>query len=179
MNEIKMQFDTTAIETAITQGLTGLMCAIDRLTEAVREQTASVTGESLPTQPETVMPVTPPSAPQTVPNVPATNSPVPTVPAPQTAPAPATVPPVNVAPVAPQIPPVQTPPAPVAQPAQPTGINYTLEQLSAAAAPLMDAGRIQDLFALLQKYSVQAITQLKPELYGQFATDLRAMGAKI
>lgn len=178
MNEIKMQFDTTALELALRESTT-------RIVTALMQLTAAINGADLPTQPESIMPETPPSAPQSVPNVPATNYPAPAIVAPQSAPAPtiapATVPPVNVAPVAPvqQIPPVQTPPAPVPQPAQPTGINYTLEQLSAAAAPLMDAGRIQDLFALLQKYSVQAITQLKPELYGQFATDLRAMGAKI
>jgi len=172
MNEIKMQFDTSALEKVISEGFAAIVAAI-------KEQTASVTGEGLPTQPESVMPVTPPSAPQNVPAAPVTNSPAPTVPAPQTAPAPAVAAPAVQTPPAAQIPPVQTPPAPVAQPAQPTGINYTLEQLSAAAAPLMDAGRIQDLFALLTKYSVQAITQLKPELYGQFATDLRAMGAKI
>ena len=172
MNEIKMQFDTTALEKTISEGFASIVAAINNLA-------AINSGAELPTQPVEVMPVTPPSVPQNATNAPAPNYPTPTAPAPQTAPAPTNAPAVNAAPVAAQIPPVQTPPAPVPQAAAPTGINYTLEQLSAAAAPLMDAGRIQDLFSLLQKYSVQAITQLKPELYGQFATDLRAMGAKI
>lgn len=54
-----------------------------------------------------------------------------------------------------------------------------MEQISAAAAPLMDSGRINDLLALLNKYGVQATTQLKPEMYGSFATDLRGLGARI
>lgn len=144
-NEIKFELDTVKLETAITQGVAGIITALDRLTAAVREQTNAVTGEN-----ETPTMEIAPSAPVA-------------------APAPAPV----------QIPPVAAVPAPEPQAVAPTGLTYTLEQISNAAAPLMDAGRIQDLFNLLQKFGVQAVTQLKPELYGQFATELRALGAKI
>jgi hypothetical protein len=144
-NEIKFELDAVKLETAITQGVAGIITALDRLTAAVREQTNAVT------------------APAPAP------APVQDQPAPVAAPAPAPV----------QIPPVAAVPAPEPQAVAPTGLTYTLEQISNAAAPLMDAGRIQDLFNLLQKFGVQAVTQLKPELYGQFATELRALGAKI
>lgn len=157
-NEIKFELDTVKLETAITQGVAGIITALDRLTAAVREQTNAVTGGN-----ETPTMEIAPSAPVVAP------APVQVQPAPVVAPAPAPV----------QIPPVAAVPAPVPQAVAPTGLTYTLEQISNAAAPLMDAGRIQDLFNLLQKFGVQAVTQLKPELYGQFATELRALGAKI
>jgi hypothetical protein len=36
-----------------------------------------------------------------------------------------------------------------------------------------------DVMALMTRYGVQAITQLKPETYPAFAADLRALGATI
>jgi hypothetical protein len=101
--------------------------------------------------------------------------------------------------------PMQTPQVPAAQPAvypqqpaavpvtypqqpmqpQPAAVPvagapmYTLDQLSVAGTALVDAGRIADLQALLTKYQIPALTQLPKEYYGAFATDLRAMGAKI
>jgi uncharacterized membrane protein len=159
-NEIKFELDTVKLETAITQGVAGIITALDRLTAAVREQTNAVTGGN-----ETPTMEIAPSAPVAAP----APAPVQVQPVAAAAPAPAPV----------QIPPVAAVPAPVPQAAAPTGLTYTLEQISNAAAPLMDAGRIQDLFNLLQKFGVQAVTQLKPDLYGQFATELRALGAKI
>ena len=38
---------------------------------------------------------------------------------------------------------------------------------------------VPELLALLQKYGAQAITQLKPEQLGAFATELRGLGAKL
>jgi len=180
-NEIKLELDTVKLETAITQGFAGIIAALDRLTAATREQTTAVTGgDESPTEEIAPPQAAPAPAPQTAPPQAApaqTAAPAPApqaaAPAPQTAPAP--VP--QAAPA--QIPPVAAAPAPVPQATAPTGLTYTLEQISNAAAPLMDAGRIQDLFNLLQKFGVQAVTQLKPELYGQFATELRALGAKI
>ena len=159
-NEIKFELDTVKLETAITQGVAGIITALDRLTAAVREQTNAVTGGN-----ETPTMEIAPSAPVAAP----APAPVQVQPVAAAAPAPAPV----------QIPPVAAGPAPEPQAVAPTGLTYTLEQISNAAAPLMDAGRIQDLFNLLQKFGVQAVTQLKPELYGQFATELRALGAKI
>lgn len=56
---------------------------------------------------------------------------------------------------------------------------YTLDQISRAGASLVDAGKMEPLQALLGRYGVQAITQLRPETYGAFATDLRGLGAQI
>lgn len=163
-NEIKFELDAVKLETAITQGVAGIITALDRLTAAVREQTNAFTGGN-----ETPTMEIAPSAPVAAPAPAPAPAPVQAQPVAAAAPAPAPV----------QIPPVAAVPAPVPQAAAPTGLTYTLEQISNAAAPLMDAGRIQDLFNLLQKFGVQAVTQLKPELYGQFATELRALGAKI
>lgn len=64
--------------------------------------------------------------------------------------------------------------APTAQPAA-----YTLEQLSLAAAPLMDAGKTEALIALLQSFGVQTLQQLPYEKYNDFAVAIRGMGAQI
>lgn len=56
---------------------------------------------------------------------------------------------------------------------------YTQEQLAVAAMQLMDAGRRQDLVNLLAQFGVPALTALPKEQYGNFATQLRALGAKL
>lgn len=76
------------------------------------------------------------------------------------------------------------PTAQPAQPAQPSSVptavqNYTMDQLAVAATQLMDAGHKDKLINLLSKFGVQALTMLPKEQYGAFATELRAMGAKI
>ena len=65
-------------------------------------------------------------------------------------------------------------PAPVA-----TAPAYAMEDLARAASQLMDAGKQQDLLGLLAQFGVQALTQLPKERYGEFATALRQMGAKL
>lgn len=85
------------------------------------------------------------------------------------------------APIAPPAAPV-APPAPTpAAPAVPvtTAPAYTLDQIAKAGASLVDAGKMEPLLALLSRYGVQAVTQLAPEHYGAFATELRALGAQI
>lgn len=57
--------------------------------------------------------------------------------------------------------------------------TYTLDQIAKAGASLVDAGKMEQLLGLLTKYSVQAVTQLMPDQYGAFATELRALGAQI
>ncbi|MNJ42953.1 hypothetical protein D3C77_379370 [compost metagenome] len=57
--------------------------------------------------------------------------------------------------------------------------NYDLTQLGVAAQPIMDAGRQADLIGWLQQHGAQALTQLDPKFYGDFATFLRSLGAKI
>jgi hypothetical protein len=56
---------------------------------------------------------------------------------------------------------------------------YTQEQLARAGAALAQAGKMDHALALLAKYNVQTINQLKPELYGAFAAELRALGAQL
>lgn len=106
--------------------------------------------------------------------------------APVAAPAPAA--PVNptpapAAPVAPTAPvPTEQPAAPVAQApaAVPvTAPTYTLDQIARAGASLVDAGKMEQLLALLARYGVAAVTQLQPDQFGVFATELRALGAQI
>lgn len=57
--------------------------------------------------------------------------------------------------------------------------KYTVDQIMAAGAQLMDAGKVNDLMNLLHSFGVQAVMDLKPEQLGAFATALRDMGAKI
>lgn len=114
-------------------------------------------------------------------NMPAGNSPV--APAPvQTTPTPAPVAAPASAPApAPAAPPVApTPTAAAPTSAVPvTAPTYTLDQIAKAGANLVDAGKMEQLLALLTKYGVQAVTQLTPDQYGAFATELRALGAQI
>lgn len=103
-------------------------------------------------------------------------------PTPATVAAPAVpVAPVVAVPTAPV--PTEQPAAPVAQapaPAVPvTAPTYTLDQIARAGASLVDAGKMEQLLALLAKYGVAAVTQLQPDQFGVFATELRALGAQI
>lgn len=126
--------------------------------------------ETGPAQPSALMNPFPVIQPPT-PNAAAAYQPHQSIPNPATYPA---QPPVGAVPVVPQA-------APAQQPAHvPTSTQtYTLEQLSVAATPLMDAGRQPELFALLGQFGVQSLMQLPKEQYGAFATALRGMGARI
>ncbi|MDL2252639.1 hypothetical protein LJC49_01015 [Ruminococcaceae bacterium OttesenSCG-928-I18] len=85
-----------------------------------------------------------------------------------------TVQPVQAAPV----PPVA--PQPVAQPTIPTTERtYALDDLARAGASLMDTGKSGEAMALLGQFGIQTLTQLPPERYGEYATALRGLGAKI
>lgn len=72
--------------------------------------------------------------------------------------------------------PVNTPVpnVPLAQPPK-----YTVDQIMAAGATLMDAGKVNELMNLLHSFGVQAVMDLKPEQLGAFATAMRELGAKI
>lgn len=123
----------------------------------------------------------------TVPQIAATvNDPLQVVTTPE--PAPQAIPAVPVSqptqqPVEPAVPvaPTNVVQAPVVQaPVVPTTVQtYTQEQLALAATALVDAGRLGELQALLAAFNIQALTQLPQEQYGNFATQLRALGAKI
>lgn len=96
----------------------------------------------------------------------ATQAPVapPVQPAPMPGPAPVANAPVN----------YPAPNVPLAQPPK-----YTVDQIMAAGATLMDAGKVNELMNLLHSFGVQAVMDLKPEQLGAFATALREMGAQI
>ena len=57
--------------------------------------------------------------------------------------------------------------------------QYTIEQIMRAGAMLMDVGKIAELRKLIDSFGVEAVTNLKPEQLGAFATELRKLGAKI
>ena len=96
-------------------------------------------------------------------------NPVPQTAAPAVNPAPQTAGPATASPSNPQ---------PSAVPLS-TAPQYTVDQIMAAGATLMDAGRVNDLMNLLRSFGVQAVTDLKVEQYGAFVTALRNLGAKI
>lgn len=122
-------------------------------------------------------PVAPVAAPVSPTPVNPTPGPAPTTAAPVAAPSPSPTPVTN----APTAGPTSAAPGNTPAPAVPvTGAPaYTLDQISRAGASLVDAGKMQQLLELLGRYGVQAVTQLKPEQYGAFATELRALGAQI
>lgn len=100
-------------------------------------------------------------------NAPTQNAPVQAVPISRPTPAAAPIQP------APAAAPTQ-PAAPVAQPC-----TYTIGQIQAACAPLMDAGKQAELVGLLAQFGVQSLPQLSADQLGPFATALRGLGAKI
>lgn len=57
--------------------------------------------------------------------------------------------------------------------------TFTREQIMAAGAALIDAGKTADLMNLLLRFEVAAVSQLRQEQLGAFATELRKLGAKI
>ena len=149
--------------------------AIDKLTTALEKNAVNISVSQ-----DAPAPVAPVAAPVT----PVTPAPMP----------PVTMPPATVVPTQPTPAPVATPtpaPAPVAPaqtaaptnpaPAVPvtTAPTYTLDQIAKAGASLVDAGKMEQLLALLAKYGVQAVTQLQPDQYGVFATELRTLGAQL
>lgn len=78
--------------------------------------------------------------------------------------------------------PVQAPaaaPAPVTTVVPTTVKKYTLAELQAACAPLMDMGKMAELQDLMAKYNVIALNDIPEERYGELATDLRVMGARL
>ena len=135
------------------------------LTNAINNLAAAIggNGKSAPA-PTSTVPTSPTQPP--VPVAQPTTPPIPTATPPQ-APAPTSVP------TAAQ-PSFPAPSVPLAQPPQ-----YTVEQIMAAGATLMDAGKVNDLIALLHSFGVQAVMDLKPEQLGAFATEMRKLGAKI
>ena len=80
----------------------------------------------------------------------------------------------------------QPPTAPVEQPvvqsaALPTtsAPQFTREELMTAAAPLMDAGKLEELSALTKQLGVESLTDLPESKFNDFATGIRNLGARI
>lgn len=72
-------------------------------------------------------------------------------------------------------------PEPPAAPTVPTAPTkkYTLDELLAATAPLMDAGKISELQVLMQKFGVPSMMEIPEDRYGELATALRELGAEL
>lgn len=97
-----------------------------------------------------------------------------------TAPAVPAVANVPTAPAQTYTPPTPATPAANPMPAVPASApTYTLDALARAGATLAQSGKMQEALALLARYGVQTVNQLKPEQYGAFATELRALGAQV
>ena len=114
-----------------------------------------------------------------MPQVPATpTAPAPVTPAPTT-PAPAPGP--AAAPVPTAGPGAATAPGNTPAPVVPVAAapSYSMEQIATAGTALVDAGKRDQLLALLSRFGLQAVTQLQPAQYGAFAAELRALGAQI
>lgn len=149
--------------------------AIDKLTTALEKNAVNI---SVPQDaPAPVAPVAPVATPVTPAPVPPVTMPPATVAPTQPTPAPVATPTHAPAPVAPAQTAAPTNPAP-AVPVT-TAPTYTLDQIAKAGASLVDAGKMEQLLALLAKYGVQAVTQLQPDQYGVFATELRTLGAQL
>ena len=172
------------MEMKITVEAPDLAASILKLAEAIAsgpDPALLIPDEPLPVSAYPATPVAAPVAPVAAPVSPApvnpTPGPAPTTAAPVATPSPSPTPVTN----APTAGPTSAAPGNTPAPAVPvTGAPaYTLDQISRAGASLVDAGKMQQLLELLGRYGVQAVTQLKPEQYGAFATELRALGAQI
>lgn len=91
--------------------------------------------------------------------------------------APPAMPQGQVPPQAPPVAPQGQAPSPV--PSAPPVQGYALEQLQVAAAGLMSSGRGQQVMGILQRFGIQAMTELPKERYGEFAMALREAGAQV
>ncbi len=177
-------------EAKLTITAPGLEAALNNLAAAIagaktQNFAPNVAVTPNPTQ---TAPVPTPAAPAPAPAAQTASPAGPTSAYPSNAPAPA---PVGPAPGS--IPTASAPapmPGPAPQPAAPASYpapavplapapQYTVDQIMAAGATLMDAGKVNELLNLLHSFGVQAVTDLKPEQLGAFATAMRELGAKI
>ena len=142
-----------------------LSAAILKLAEAITPKTGSAWEDAA----EAFRAATVPAEQLATPTAPAPVTLAPTTPAPTAAPAP------TAGPSAATVP--GNAPAPVAPVA--VAPSYSMEQIATAGAALVDAGKRDQLLALLSRFGLQAVTQLQPAQYGTFAAELRALGAQI
>ena len=67
-----------------------------------------------------------------------------------------------------------------AVPTEPTPARlYTIGEIAKAGTALIDAGKMNELRELLEKYGVHVLTKLDTAVYPAFSDDLRALGAQI
>lgn len=154
--------------------------AIDKLTTALEKNAVNISvpqDTPAPVAQDTPAPVAPVATPVTHAPVPPVTMPPATVVPTQPTPAPVATPAPAPAPAAPAQTVAPTNPAPTVPVT--TAPTYTLDQIAKAGASLVDAGKMEQLLALLAKYGVQAVTQLQPDQYGVFATELRTLGAQL
>lgn len=92
-----------------------------------------------------------------------------------------TPPPTPVAPVstAPVSEPITPPPSAPTQEASSAAVSYALDDLARAGADLLDQGKQAELPALLVRFGITSLPDLPKERYGEFATAMREMGARI
>ena len=86
---------------------------------------------------------------------------------------------VTQAPVQGAVTPVQTTTAPIAPVSTGTAPTYTRDQLAKAATDHLMPQRMQELTSLLASFGVQSLMDLPEARFGEFATALRGLGAKI
>ncbi len=175
MLELRITVDIDAAFTAAVNRLADSLASSGKKKAAAKTVTAPEVPEEkvenpTPTQAAPVL-----GAPSTA--MPATN-PAPVTPIANSAPALNPVnPQVSVAPPAPV-----TPTVPTATPSNPVPVSapqYTLDMIANAGTSLIDAGKAEEVLALLQKYGVDSLVHLDPKFYGAIALDLRGLGARI
>lgn len=170
MFEVKVTIEAPALVAALEKVSNAMKLA--HTTQALMEVDPA---QAVHTAMEPPAPV-PVSAPVSTPNaITPTTGAAPTAAAPAPAPGPSPAP-VTTAPVAG---PTYTAPGSTSAPT--TAPSYTVEQLQKAGGDLItaDPNKMPQLMGLLQQFGVPAVTGLKPEQYGAFATALRGIGAVI
>ena len=169
------------LEAKLTIVAPGLEAAINALAQALSGGVHPSVPTPAPAPAASANPTTAPSG-VAAPMVTAAATTGPAVAAPPfEAPAPPVAGTVPTAPAMAPAPPVQPQPQSYAAPGIPLGQppQYTRDQIMAAGATLMDAGKVNELMNLLHSFGVQAVMDLKPEQLGAFATAMRELGAKI
>lgn len=84
--------------------------------------------------------------------------------------------PVSTAPVSEAVTP---PPSAPTQEASSAAVSYSLDDLARAGADLLDQDKQAEIPALLERFGITSLPDLPKERYGEFATAMREMGARI
>lgn len=168
MNEIKITITAPELTDAIKNLAAALIGKAQPATPAapVNLTTAQATPQIV--RPATMQPTANPTPAPTVPAQ-APGVPLSAAPAQTAVPTAPTVPVAAPAPTAP----AQAPTVPTSAP------QYTIEMIANAGSSLVDAGKMDQLMGLLDKFGVVSIDKLSPDNYGAMATELRALGATI